>query len=110
VSVAAFVLELLTPPHGELLVGSDERMHAFRRRLRLPLRLNGTGLIGVDNIGAAAFVGSVVASREADEVLARNIAGLERFARPSLLLLQSRLTPRRRPLVLPRSTSYSSCR
>ena len=63
------------------------------KRLRLPLRLNGTGLIGVDSIGAAAFVGSVVASCEADKVLARNIGGLERFARPARLLLQARLAP-----------------
>jgi hypothetical protein len=47
----------------------------------------------VDSIGAAAFVGSVVASCEADLVLARNIGGLERFARPALLLLQARLSP-----------------
>jgi hypothetical protein len=61
--------------------------------LRLPLRLNGAGLIGVDSICAAAFVGSVVASCETDEVLSRNIGGLERFARPARLLLQARLAP-----------------
>jgi hypothetical protein len=66
----------------------------FRRRLRLPLRLNGAGLIGVDSIGAAAFVRSVITSCQADGVLARNIGGLERFARPALLLLQARLAPR----------------
>ena len=91
--IAAFVLELLTPRGRVRLACSDERMSAFRRRLRLPMRLNGAGLIGVDSIGAAAFVGSVVASCEADLVLARNIGGLERFARPALLLLQARLSP-----------------
>jgi hypothetical protein len=65
----------------------------LRRRLRLPLRLNGAGLIDVDSICAAAFVGSVVAPCEADEVLARNIGGIERFAQPARLLLQARLAP-----------------
>jgi hypothetical protein len=37
-------------------------MRAFRRRLRLPLRHNGAGLVGVDSIAAAAFAGSVIAS------------------------------------------------
>lgn len=87
------MLELLTPRDRTRLPCSDERMSVFRRRLRLPLRLNGAGLIGVDSIGAAAFVGSVVASCEADKVLARNIGGLERFARPARLLLQARLAP-----------------
>ena len=91
--VAALVLELMTPPRGQRPPCTEERMRVFRRRLRLPLRLNGAGLIGVDSIGAAAFVGSVVASCEADPVLARNIGGLERFARPALLLLQARLAP-----------------
>jgi len=91
--VAAFVLELLTPRGRTRLACSDERMSVFRRRLRLPLRLNGAGLIGVDSICAAAFVGSVVASCEADKVLSRNIGGFERFARPARLLLQARLAP-----------------
>ncbi len=51
--VAAFVLELLTPRGRTRLACSDERMSVFRRRLRLPLRLNGAGLIGMDSIGAA---------------------------------------------------------
>jgi hypothetical protein len=85
--VATLVLELLTPPRGQRLPCPDDRMSVFRRRLRLPMRFNGAGLIGVDSIGAAAFVGSVVAACEADQVLARNIGGLERFARPALLLL-----------------------
>ena len=91
--IASLVLELLTPPRGQRPPCSDERMGVFRRRLRLPMRLNGAGLIGVDSVGAAAFVGSVVASCEADRVLASNIGGLERFARPALLLLQARLAP-----------------
>jgi hypothetical protein len=91
--VATLVLELLTPPRGQRLPCPDDRMSVFRRRLRLPMRFNGAGLIGVDSIGAAAFVGSVVAACEADQVLARNIGGLERFARPALLLLQARLAP-----------------
>ena len=91
--VAALVLELLTPPRGQRPPCPDERMRVFRRRLRLPMRLNGAGLIGVDSIGAAAFIGSVVASCDADPVLARNMGGLERFARPALQLLQARLAP-----------------
>ena len=74
--IASLVLELLTPPRGQRPPCSDERMGVFRRRLRLPMRLNGAGLIGVDSVGAAAFVGSVVASCEADRVLASNIGGL----------------------------------
>jgi hypothetical protein len=78
--LAAFVLDLLTlpgRPHGLACV--EERLSVFRQRLRLPTRFNGAGLLGVDGVGPA-FVGSVIACREVDTVLANNIAGLERFA------------------------------
>ena len=92
--LAAFVLELLTlpgRPHG--LACADERLSVFRERLRLPTRFNGAGLLGVDGVGPAAFVGSVIACCEVDTVLANNIAGLERFAAPAVRLLQARLAP-----------------
>ena len=92
--LAAFVHELLTlpgRPHGLLCV--EERMSVFRQRLRLPTRFNGAGLLGVDGVGPAAFVGSVIACCEVDTVLADNITGLERFAAPAIRMLQARLAP-----------------
>jgi hypothetical protein len=92
--VANLVLELQTlrgragSPHCP-----DARRRAFARRLRLPLRLGGAGLVGVDSIGPAAFISSVAASAAADPILTRHITGLERFARPALQLLQARLLP-----------------
>jgi hypothetical protein len=68
-------------------------MRAFRRRLRLPLRHNGAGLVGVDSIAAAAFAGSVIASTYADRVLPLHLGGLARFAQPALSALQARLAP-----------------
>ena len=53
-------------------------------------------LLGVDGVGPAAFVGSVIACCEVDTVLADNIAGLERFAAPAVRLLQARLAPKLR--------------
>ena len=88
VELAAFVLELLTlpgRPHG--LACAEERLSVFRQRLRLPTRFNGAGLLGVDGVGPAAFVGSVIACCDVDTVLADNIAGLERFAAPAVRLL-----------------------
>ena len=58
-------------------------------RLRLPLRFNGAGLIGVDAIGAAAFTASVVTSAHEDSVLMAHIAGLTRFATPALARLRA---------------------
>ena len=52
VELAAFVLELLTlpgRPHG--LACAEERLSAFRQRLRLPTRFNGAGLLGLDGVG-----------------------------------------------------------
>ncbi len=63
-------------------------MRAFRRRLRLPMRHNGAGLIGVDSISAAAFVGSVVAAVHADPVLFLLLDGLNALL--SLAQLQGR--------------------
>ncbi len=68
-------------------------MRAFRRRLRLPMRHNGAGLIGVHSISAAAFVGSVVAAAHADPVLLLHLDGLTRFAQPALAQLQARFAP-----------------
>ena len=58
-------------------------------RLRLPLRFNGAGLIGVDAIGAAAFTASVVTSAHEDSVLMAHIACLTRFATPALARLRA---------------------
>ena len=92
--LAAFVAELLTlPGRPQGLACAEERLSVFRQRLRLPTRFNGAGLVGVDGVGPAAFVGSVIACCEADPVLADNIAGLERFAAPAVRLLQARLAP-----------------
>ncbi len=61
--VADFVLLLLTlPGRARSLPCAEDRMRVFRCRLRLPMRHNGAGLISVDSISAAAFVGSVVAA------------------------------------------------
>ena len=68
-------------------------MRAFRRRLRLPMRHNGAGLIGVDTISAAAFTGSVVAAAHADPILLHHLDGLTRFAQPALAQLQARFAP-----------------
>ncbi len=68
--VANFVLLLLTlPGRARSLPCAEDRMRAFRRRLRPPIRHKGAGLIGVDSISAAAFVGSVVAAAHADLVV-----------------------------------------
>jgi hypothetical protein len=68
-------------------------MRAFRRRLRLPMRHNGAGFVGVDSIAAAAFAGSVIAATHADRVLPLHLDGLARFAQPALSALQARLAP-----------------
>ena len=92
--VANFVLELQTlPGQARSPHCPDARRGVFLRRLRLPLRLNGAGLVGVDSVGPAAFISSVIASAAADPILTRHITGLERFARPALQLLQARLLP-----------------
>jgi hypothetical protein len=78
-------------PHG--LTCAEERLSMFRQRLRLPTRFNGAGLLDVDGVEPAAFVGSVIACCEVDTVLADNFAGLEGFAAPAVRLLQARLDP-----------------
>jgi hypothetical protein len=49
--IADFVLLLLLtlPGRARSLPCAGDRMRAFRRRLRLPMRHNGAGLIGVEN-------------------------------------------------------------
>jgi hypothetical protein len=91
--VADFVMQLLTLPGRVSAPCAEDRMRAFRRRLRLPLRHNGAGLVGVDSIAAAAFAGSVIASTYADRVLPLHLGGLARFAQPALSALQARLAP-----------------
>ena len=92
--LAHFVLELLAlPGRPSALACSEERLSVFRQRLRLPTRFNGAGLLGVDGVGPAAFVGSVIACCEVDPVLATHASGLERFAEPALRLLLTRLAP-----------------
>jgi hypothetical protein len=88
--VADLVLQLMTLS-GECIspVCADARLAAFKMRLRLPLRFNGAGLIGVDAIGAAAFTASVVTSAHEDSVLMAHIAGLTRFATPALARLRA---------------------
>ena len=92
--LATFVLELLTlPGRPSALACAEERLSVFRQRLRLPTRFNGAGLLSVDGVGPAAFVGSVIACCEVDSVLAAHASGLERFAEPALRLLLTRLAP-----------------
>ena len=92
--LAAFVAELLTlPGRPQGLACAEERMSVFRQRLRLPTRFNGAGLLGVDGVGPAAFVGSVISCCEVDPVLTSHIAGLTRFAAPAVRLLLERLAP-----------------
>jgi len=92
--IAALVEDLLTLPSSlPKLACPEARAAVFKRRLRLPLRFNGAGLVGVHGICAAAFAGSVAAAAAVDALLASNIGGLARFARPSRLILQARLAP-----------------
>jgi hypothetical protein len=102
IQVADFVLQLLTltgrascPPCAE------DRMRAFRRRLRLPMRHNGAGLVGVDSIATAAFAGSVIAATHADRVLPLHLDGLARFAQPAVRTAGPPRPPRRPGLQLP---------
>ena len=74
--LAEIVLDLLTlPGRPRGLPCGDDRLNAFKLRLRLPTRFNGAGLMGVHGVGPAAFLGSVIASCDEDPVLAANIAG-----------------------------------
>jgi hypothetical protein len=94
VQVADFVLQLLTlPGRASCPPCAMDRMRAFRRRLGLPMRHNGAGLVGVDSIAAAAFASSVIAATHADRVLPLHLDGLARFAQPALSALQARLAP-----------------
>jgi hypothetical protein len=70
IQVADFVLQLLTlPGRAGCPLCAEDRMRAFRRRLRLPMLHNGAGLVGVDSIAAAAFARSVIAATYADRFL-----------------------------------------
>ncbi len=91
-SLAAEHFEALTR-RSLTLCCAEDKMRAFRRRLRLPMRHNGAGLIGVDSISAAAFTGFVVASAYADPILHQHLDGLSRFAQPALAQLQARFAP-----------------
>ncbi len=59
----------------------------------MPTRFNGAGLLVVDGVIPAAFVGSVIACCEVDSVIATHASDLERFAEPALRLLLTRLAP-----------------
>jgi hypothetical protein len=89
--LAELTLELLSLPGRPGLPCGEERLSTFKQRLRLPTRFNGAGLLGVDGIGPAAFVGSVIGSCHANPGLSDHIAGLRRFANPVINLLRDRL-------------------
>jgi len=92
--IAHLTLELMTLPGRSVGPAcSEDRITAFRRRLRLPTFFNGAGLTGVDGVAPAAFIASVAAAAGVDPTLKHHIDGLERFALPALHMLQARLAP-----------------
>ena len=66
---------MTTPGEYASPVCAGTRLSAFKMRLCLQLRLNGTGLVGVEAVGAADFTASVVAYANEGPVLLAHISG-----------------------------------